>query len=134
MLKNEWNNKITGVEAIATVPEFEIREDDFRDSMMMNSPGLFKFYFEIPEDAELRDYQGSVSIVHDQLSNREAVVVPFTITVLDPADDPEAAAKQTVEERPGFSLALTPLTGLYLIVFLLVVVNLMLILRQTKRK
>lgn len=131
---NAWNLAVPDARLFVQIPDLDISEEAPVISIAGFGQGQFTTYLEPSVDAELRDYEGTVTLRMGIDERSQTVSFPFTVRVLDPADDVEGAARQVVEERPGvFSFTLNPLIGAYVLVLLLVLINLYFLLKQKKK-
>lgn len=130
---NNWNQKLEDVQTLVEIDDLDIEERSPTLSIGNFNYRDFPFYLEPAADAELRDYDGRLTVKFKADGQKKEYYLPFTIRVEEPPEVDESG--QIVEERPGaFSFTLSPLTGAYLLVLLLVIVNLFLLLRQKKKE
>lgn len=123
VLYNEWNAAFKDAEPIIRIPGLNIDEQSPARTIGAFTTQGFNYYLEVPEDADLGTYEGTIYLKTGD-KRKDFITVPFKIEVVE-FDE----TTQVVEEKPS-SMTFNPLLIAYVLVIILVIINVILLFRK----
>jgi len=128
VLGNDWNQQLSDSRIRLIIDSLGVEEKAPYTTFVAFGQVPLIFYVEPDADTPLGPVEGYIEVTVDAKNPRDKFTMPFRAEIVDASE--EEASEQVVTERPSAFGFLNPLTGAYLVVALLVVINIILLMRQ----